>query len=472
MSIDNEVQSREENVLSDDDAEILDLINTVELMKKEKSVLWLREFREWMDHASENFVDHKNSRSTLHIGGGNLLKTKTSQRNGGECSRYVSDSVQASGDESGTNVLESDSSFMDMSTGLQAQGLTGGLSPGDIGRMDLKEEHLKAYERISSLAAQAKSSLNDTFTHQVGHRMVENASISPLTTIDSISESRSSTHPGSPPHYREDILHRRQYLEEEILQFSAESYSVASSDSNTSCSEDDTCAFGPMSDVDQLLNEKSSNMVVERYPCLENFEDQYCDPRQQIPHVRENGQCSADSCTDAKDQSTESCSNDHPESHDGRVTHMGNQKDDLLNKRKSKRKAKRRVVPLQDNNLVGKIETPEKSNGNLDFHGAEVERDQQSQFFDGSKFQQVSDEKQALASIGRTELYNDAHGSPMVKWSYSGRDDFIENYFNSNIADSRKHEICWQYMHCYCILEMDSLRRERWLFQSHYNCEY
>ena len=44
VSIDNEVRSREETALSDDDAEIVDLMNKVELMKKERSVLWLREF--------------------------------------------------------------------------------------------------------------------------------------------------------------------------------------------------------------------------------------------------------------------------------------------------------------------------------------------------------------------------------------------------------------------------------------------
>ncbi|PON44684.1 LRR domain containing protein [Parasponia andersonii] len=458
VSIDNEVQSREENVLSDDDAEILDLMNKVELMKKERSVLWLREFTEWMDHVSENFIDlNKNSGTTSYLGGENLVKTKTSQRHGGDCSRYVSDSVQASGDESSTNVLESDSSFMDMSAGLHAHQYF-----DQIGLMGLKEEHLKAYERISGLSAQAKSFLSDSFTNQVGHRIVEDASVSPLTTIGSISESHSSAHPGSPPHYREDILHRRQYLEEEIMQLSAESYSVASSDSNTSCSDDDACAFGPMSDLDRLVNEKSSNTIVEGHPCLENFEDKYCDPRHQIPHVRENGQCSTDSSADVKDHFMRSCSNDSSEARDGRVTHVVNQKDDLLCNRKSKRKTKRRVVPLlQDNNLVGKIETSQKSNGNLDFPEAGVEKDQQSQLFDGSNFQQVSEEKQALTSTGRTELNTDAHGSPMVKWSCRGSDDFIENYFNTSIADSRNHESCCRYMRCDCIIEMDSLFRER-----------
>ncbi|XP_062118045.1 uncharacterized protein LOC133831681 isoform X2 [Humulus lupulus] len=467
VSIDNEVQSREENVLSDDDAEILDLMNKVELMKKERSVLWLREFREWMDHAPENFTDHSKNCGPSNLGGENLLRTKTSEKHGGECSRYVSDSVQASGDENCINVLESDSSFMDTSSGLHAHqyfdqivlmGPTGEISSNGMGRMDLKEEISKFNERVSNLSAQAKSSLVDTFTNQVGHRMVENASISPLTTIDSISESHSSTHPGSPPHYREDILHRRQNLEEEILQLSADSYSVASSDSS---SEEDTYAFGPMSDVDQLPDEKSLKTIVDMHACLENFEGKYCDPTHQIYQVRENGQCSADSCDDDKDQSMESCSNKCLEAEDGGVTHVFNQKDDLLRKKKGKRKTKRRVVPLlHNNNLVGKIETCQKSNGNLDFHEAEMKIDQPSQIFYGCNFQHVGEENQVLSSIDRTELNCAADGTD-VKWSCGGNDGFIEKYFNSNVADSRKHEICWRYMRCYCIVEMDSMCRER-----------
>mgnify|MGYP007088642584 CR=1 FL=1 len=53
VSCDIDIQSRTDTVISEDEAEIVDLMNRVELMKKERSVLWLREFKEWMDHASE-----------------------------------------------------------------------------------------------------------------------------------------------------------------------------------------------------------------------------------------------------------------------------------------------------------------------------------------------------------------------------------------------------------------------------------
>ncbi|KAF4385269.1 hypothetical protein G4B88_026552 [Cannabis sativa] len=456
VSIDNEVQSREENVLSDDDAEIRDLMNKVELMKKERSVLWLREFREWMDHDSENCIDHSKNSGTSSPRGENLLRIKTTQRHVGECSRYVSDSVKASGDENSISVLDSDSSFMDTSSGLHAHqyfdqivlmGPTRVISPNNMGRMDLKEEYSKVYERVNSLSAQAKSSFADTFANQVGPGIVENVSISPLTTIDSISESHSSTHPGSPPQYREDILHRRQNLEEEILQLSADSYSVASSDSNTSCSDEDSYAFGPMSDVDQSPNGKSLKTIFDLHACLESFEHKYCDPTHRISQVRENGQCSADSRDVVKDQSIKSRGNDCLEDEDGGDTRAFNQKDDLLRKKKGKRKTKRRVVPLvNDNNLVGKVETCQKSNGELDCHKAEMVKDQH-----------VGEENQVLTSVDRTKLNFDADGFPSCRKN----DDFIEKFFNSNVADSRNDEICSQYMRCYCILEKDSVFGER-----------
>lgn len=479
MSIDNEIQSREEVVVSDDEVEIVDLMNRVELMKKEHSILWLREFKEWMDHSSETFVDHSRYCTTLlHPERENLIKTKTTQRHHGESSRDASESVQASGDESSTNVLESDSSFIDTTSGLHAHryfertglvGNSGGFGPAGTGRTDLKEEHLKAssYERISSVSAKPKSSHADAFASQGGHRIADNLSMSPLTTIDDVSESRSSSaYPGSPPHYQEDILHRRHYLEEEILQLSAESYSVASSDSNTSCSEDDIYDLLSVSYTDQLANGMYSNKFSGGHSHLKTFEDKSCDQTHQILYVRENGQCSANLCEDETfstlkptnpDNSVHSC-NDIPAGiHDGEITYSLNEENDLFDKRKSKRKTKRRVISLLDNILGGKSE---KTNGNHDSHGAEVEHELPSKVFEGSDFQEVIDKKHILTSPVRTPPNDDGPTSPGAKCSPPGC-DFIKNYFNSNVADSRSHEICMQYMHCHCVLEQASQCRER-----------
>lgn len=469
VSFDVEIQSREETVMSDDEAEIVDLMNRVELMKKERSVLWLREFKEWMDHTSENFVDGTNSvGEKLHNEKENNMKKKSSKRYIGENSRYVSDSVQASGDESSTNILESDNSFADMSSVLPANpyysrfgwlGNTGDVSLVGMGRIDLKEEHLKSYSHdgISGVSLQA-------------NRVVENVMISPLSAIDDIAESHSSSAcPASPPHYQEDILHRRHTLVEETLQLSAESYSVASSDSNTSCSDDDLCESIP--EVDKSLNEKYQNKGVEGHSYSVDFEDKgYYDQRHEILYVRENGisysfadQNSGMQRPPNLDQSGQLHCNDFPSvALGGEIAHPVNQEADYLEKRKSKRKLKKRVISLVgENNVVGKTEVLEKSNGNLKICGVDTENEQRKQISYRSEFQDVIYKEQMRTNAIVAPPINNARRFFGPTCSSQGNDDFVENYFNTNVADSSIHETCQRYFFCDCVLEPESKYRER-----------
>lgn len=69
--------------------------------------------------------------------------------------------------------------------------------------------------------------------------MCSGESFGSLKTIEEIIESHSSSFClSSPPHYQEDILHRRQNLEEEFMQLSLDSYSIASSSDSESSSDD------------------------------------------------------------------------------------------------------------------------------------------------------------------------------------------------------------------------------------------
>ncbi|XP_050122470.1 uncharacterized protein LOC126600014 isoform X2 [Malus sylvestris] len=438
VSCDNEIQSREEVVISDNEAEIVDLMTRVELMKKERSVLWLREFKEWLDHASENDADiGRYSRARLHIEKENYLKTKASWRQLGEKLTHVPDYIQASGDESSTNVLESDSSFLDISSGhahhfdqIVSTGNAGRVSPVGMDSRDLRE-NLKAYshEGTSTVSSEAKSFRAQTFTTQGGHRMIQNLSMSALSVIDDISESYSSSaNPGSPPHYQKDILCRRHNLEEEILQLSAESYSVASSDSNTSCSEDEN--YESMQSVpENWLNESA----VE-YPLSNRFK--YYDIKREVDR-RSVGVSASDVPADA---------------HDVEINNCINEECDFLERRKGRQKTKRRVTALlEDDNMIRQAEPAPKSNGILDNHVAQVENKQDNQYFYGSGFHEVN-KRQMLA---------DRSSTPLTEFLSSGNDEFIENYFNTNVADSRNHEICKQCLCCCCILELDFFSRER-----------
>ncbi|KAK8686732.1 hypothetical protein V6N13_125752 [Hibiscus sabdariffa] len=160
-----------ENIIYEDGAEIDDLMNKVERLKKEHSTLWLWD---WMDHAFENSKD------------------------------------------------------VDTATGMHAN-FTGGFSPVGSRTTDIKQE-------------------SDSF----------------------------STHLGPPLRFRKDLLHRRHNLVEGILQLSAKSYSAASSDSDTSCTEDDCCEDGPpvLENHNKSAEEHSSSHLVE---------DNYCEKQIRFP---------------------------------------------------------------------------------------------------------------------------------------------------------------------------------------------
>ncbi|XP_044465486.1 uncharacterized protein LOC123195732 isoform X3 [Mangifera indica] len=451
ISCDNEIENKEGATMSDDDIEIVDLMNRVEQMKKERSVLWLRELKEWMDHTSGNFLDA----GTLNSRKENHLKNKKSQRHFAESSRHVSDSVQASGDESSTNVLESDSSLVDMPMGLHTHqydnigslGITGGVSLPGMGRMDLRKEHNKPFlhEGVGTFSKQSKSSYPDIFTIQ-GHRMVENVSESPLTYIDDITDSYSSSVcPGSPPHYQEDILHRRQNLVEEILQLSADSYSVASSDSNTSCSDDDTCIHGlSMPEVDQSLNQEGVCRTEKEHSSSNLFEGHVYGHLNDIDPVRENGISNNLSAGANEDE----------------VAHSVNQEADCLERKKRKKHKKRVISLLEEQTMVGEVEESQKSNGNLDISGDGFKNEQGKQIFGRGDVQKATDQKQTQEIAISTPSIDSIGRYSVAKCSCLMGDDFVENFFNKNVADSRGHETCREYMFC-CMLEEDSMYRER-----------
>ncbi|XWS48235.1 hypothetical protein CRYUN_Cryun13aG0056900 [Craigia yunnanensis] len=436
VSCDNEIRSREENIISEDEAEIVDLMNRVEQLKKERSILWLREVKDWMDHASENSADAGNFNAAMLLPGKeNYMKSEKRERHLSESSRYVSDSVQASGDESSMNVLESDNSFADMSTSVHANryfgpifssGITGGISLPGLRTTDLKQEYQKSYlhDETSSRSMRSESSHRNIFNVQGSNRMVENANVSHLNTIDNITESNSfSAYPGSPPHYQKDLLYRRQNLVEEILLLSAESYSVASSDSDTSRSEDDCCKAG-------LSVQEYLNRSVEGHSPSHLFEDNYYAKGNKISHGSGNGICFIDSCAEQTFSTTKIVNTNQPlqfssdvgmGSHDLDTSSFVLQEADWFERRKSKRKPKRRVISLLEETSCQQM--PQESNGNLEASGAEIQE------MKGKRF-------------------------------LNEKNDFIEDYFNENVADLRVHETCRLYMRCNCITDQ-SVCRER-----------
>ncbi|XP_022735930.1 uncharacterized protein LOC111289281 isoform X3 [Durio zibethinus] len=469
VSCDNEIRSREESIISEDEAEIVDLMNRVEQLKKERSILWLREFKEWMDHASENFADGGNFNVTVLLPGKeNCKKMGKSERLLSESSIYVSDSVEASRDESNLNVLQSDNSFADTSTVVHANryfdhifslGITGGFPLPGLRTMDLKQEYQKSYfyDEKNSGSMRAESSHRNIFTVQGRNRMVGNASVSHLNTIDNITESNSSSaYPGSPPHYQKDLLHRRHNLVEEILQLSAESYSVASSNSDTSCSEDDYCEVG-------LPVQEYHNRSVEGHSSSYLFEDNYCEKGNKISHGNKNGICFIDSCTEQTfsttkivntNQTLQLSSDLDMGSHDLEISSFVTQEADWYDERKGSRKTKRRVISFLEENSCQQV--PQKSNGNLESSGADIKEMKGKRLLNGSD-QKDFDKNHMKNAISTPRLDNVVRYSD-AKRSSEGKNDFIEDYFNENVADLRVHETCGQYIRCSCIVDQSDCR--------------
>lgn len=438
VSCDNETRSREEATLSDNEVEVVDLMKKIEFMKKERSALWLREFEDWMGHPPPNTVNGNINRANLHPGKENYMKSRKTPQHVGESSICKSESIQASGDESSTNFMESDNSFVDMPSGLTTShyfGLNGSLG-NDVEvplsrtqRLDLKNGHLSSsFEGIGNPSTHMKSFYPLYNRSQGGQAKVEDVSMSPLNAIDNISESHSSlAFHGSPPHYQEDILHRRHNLMEEILQLSAESYSVPSSDSNSSNSEDDIFPFEPLrQEIDQPTDGKSLHGSAEGQLALDHSKDSTSKQCHELHLVGENGPCLFGSSVDQTSSMQKSVCLGYSvqlpskvvlaDAHAYGIDHSTQYENSKQRNRESKKKVKKRVVSLSGQTVVGMTDRHRRTSRDPSVFGDDIE----------------------------TELENEK---------------FIENYFNLNIADSEAHETCRQYLNCICILDSELVYR-------------
>lgn len=423
----NEVQNGEDPGLSDDEAEITDFINKVEHMKKERSILWLQEFRDWMDISSDRSIEtSKKGRATSHHQKEHYFIHRTNQEQR-EVSRYASDSVLASGDESSMSILESDSSFADMSAWFHRQQYF------DY-RGSLDNASGASLQGISSSLSLSKNSHSDTICNQGAHRMTENVNISPLTTINDLSGSQSSSIcPTSPPHFQEDLLHRRHHLVEEILQLSADSFSMASSDSNTSSSEVDYTEYeSSVPVVDSSPCENPVNGSVDGHKSLNQLKEKTYSPKQGILPAGQNGICSFGS---SSDPTSKQCSIDFTAGSDDCERALSARQDtDLFEKKKIRRKAKKRVISILEENIDGNAS------------GQEQEQINEGRF---------------SANLRQESGVDDSIEFSGCSCSTQGSDDFIVTYFNTNIGESEANEVCSHCMRCNCVLQMETIYKER-----------
>ncbi|GFP85054.1 serine/threonine-protein kinase 11-interacting protein [Phtheirospermum japonicum] len=393
QSCDNEFQSKDEDANTDEAAEIEDLMNRIEYMKRDNSVLWLQEFKEWMNQTSENFVDGSKWNAVLYNNEDMRLKSDVKDEDLAETSRYVSDSFQLSGDESSTILLESGTSFADASTVASAQRYFDqigeaasrffmGHAAGErsvVKNYNVNQEEVRLLNNEGSVIGDARDSRYNSLAVPRGDNVSTKSVVSPSPSLNDNNWSHlSPACPGSPPHYQEDILHRRRNLEEEFLQLSAESFSVASTDSNTSCSEDDSAKFGPSAThVDQSVFDNSSEtnrggflVAPYRFDAGDANHDNVLLLKQNGTHASSPWNEGNLVNTDGRELeiSTLPCSASLPDAlHDDAVLGFNMEKTDWLDKTKRRRKPRRRMISLpEEEDVHGDTDSSKKSSDHVE----------------------------------------------------------------------------------------------------------
>ncbi|KAL2930538.1 Serine/threonine-protein kinase 11-interacting protein [Bienertia sinuspersici] len=450
LSCIDDIQGGEEDV-SDNEGELTSLINRIEFMKKERSKLWVEEFKDWIDQGSENWVDE--NKNCLPSGNSKFGDT-SSLRLSGECSRYlesVSDSIMNSGDGCSGIPQETNSSFASSVGNPGYQWLHSGADNWEkkpiFSTRALDEDHMKFYfPKGKRYLQNADFNLAITGTSVQDDEEI-NAIVSgtALTTVKSMNELKSSPGPPlSPPHYEEDILYRRYSLEEEILQVSAESFSAASSDSNTS-DEDDRHEYGPPPPQTELYVDREDLACDTKWkltPLLAKDDNVLYDPEvAQGSNLHYSCVQQSTRKLGGQDNSSELSFGNGPcsSNNDGSVTTSNKQHADWHEVINPKRKPKKRVVSLSDSTNVCRVDGK-----------------------DGLQQQSLNLIGRACENLSTISANDDAHGfHDHSNHAVSKANDHIESYFSSFVADTTVHETCKQIIVCNCVVGIEPLWSER-----------
>lgn len=369
-SCEPETQSKEESIKSDHEADVFGLISKVEQLKKERSVLWLREFKEWIDHPSEDFVDVRKNGSSTDSDEKYYTKNKNGPKHHGETLRYA----PGPGFQIADPYRKHQAFFLDG-------------KPDENGNMSTSD------------ATQAGSVL-----------------------------------PSSPPHYQKDVLHRRQNLVEEILQLSADSYSVASSDSTSSCSENedyDSEQSNPEQDtlMDHLSGNRPREEILGSAKKGTNFLDSQPEKSSIIKTWR------IDDSFKAK------TTNFLSGLHNSELASGVNQIYHWFDKRKSTRKHKKRDVSLlEENSFINNGEKIRRSDADI---SDSCEDEYISDHFQDGPLTTGCNSKRSTRFLG-TENSLEVIGG------------LVEEYFTTTQSDSSIDETCRIFVTCDCILPQES----------------
>lgn len=442
-------QENKENAKCDQEADIFGLIRKVEDLKRERSVLWLREIKEWMDHSSEDFADVSKDSWGINLEKKYTTKSRTIPRQHGGTPRYASRSLRSSRDKSHRNSLERNGSYVDRKTGMDDMTYVEGNETlnitDDMSSIESQStgQNQKHQEFLDDEMETVSVEPNNLFpTASARQKLAENGNMSTLNMSQDVTGPfSSSTYPGSPPHYQKDVLYRCHNLVEEILQLSADSYSVASSDSTSSCSEDDN--YDSDSEYSnhehcRLLDLRNVNCPGEEIPG--------CEPKgtSSLGSELENGSITKTLRTD--ESMKENTTNFLSELHDGELDSGVNQ-NHLVETRKSKRKPIKSFVSFQkEESCITSGETSLRSDADTHLSGEDVRI---SDHFQESSLSTFCSSSNSISRYFGTERTNEGNG------------DLVEEYFSAKLSDSSSQETCRTYMSCDFILQKGSAYKQR-----------
>ncbi|CAH8254925.1 unnamed protein product [Arabidopsis lyrata] len=429
-----------ENLKCDQEADIFGLISKVENLKKERSVLWLREFKEWMDHSTEDFADVSKDGQGINLEKKYYTKIKQISRHHGGTPRYASGSLRASRAKGYRKSLDCNGSCVDHKAGMdyieyvegnESQKITDDISSLSLQSTDLNQKHQEClHHEVESLSVEPNNLLPTTLARE---KLAENGNMS---TLD-VTQHMTGSYPGSPPHYQKDVLYRRHNLVEEILQLSADSYSVASSDSTSSCSEDDNYDSeseysnhkeGQLTD---LLNvNKLGKEILECGSKGTSFLDLQPENGSTIKTLR----------TD--ESRKENTANFLSGLHNGE--HVVNQTDRLVVKRKP---IKRFVSFQKEESCITNGEISLRSDAEISDSGED--ECISDNFWDNSLSTVCSSSSNRSIKFLGTDRTLEEKG------------DLVEEYFSAKLSDSSSQETCRTYMNCDLILQKGSTYKQR-----------
>ncbi|XP_074571879.1 uncharacterized protein LOC141828354 isoform X2 [Curcuma longa] len=321
VSCDSE-SSRKDEIISDSVSRISELMNVAKYMKNEQSPIWLREFKKYLDQTTDKLA-YKNHSMEFGLACSMIRQEQGHKQSGSSSSsKYIIEIAETIEGETSQRILDFNMEGKD----------------SDIGNYSSKEiMQLETSKNDSNISLNGR---NSGFNSEQGYES-ENA---PLTAIEKIIGSHPSyLHRNSPPHYREDILHRRFGLEDEFLQHSNDATSVETSDTDTS-SSGGLSRHPSSSSLDSLLSQapmkqaSSDNSLTSLdIQCLAGGR-----------HVRASMR---GNCVEVNQEDIDYPSYAHDISSNGgdSFNHIANHEVGGSEKQKGKSKPKRRLISLAEN---------------------------------------------------------------------------------------------------------------------------